>query len=284
MTTSDRDMPFGTVILKVAANRRDSLMINALGLTKRFGDTLAVDSLDLHVGAGEIFGFLGPNGAGKTTSINMMIGILTPTAGRVELAGIDVAKDPLKAKAIIGYVPDQPNIYEKLTAWEFLMFVANLHEVERGRAEKKARNLLKMFDLLDRADEQLGGYSHGMKQKVVIASALLHEPKILFMDEPTVGLDPGSARLVKDILRELASEGVTVFMSTHVLEIAERMCDRVGIIQKGRLLAVGNMDDLREVAAAKGAMKHPEASTLEDLFIELTGGSDYAEVSRYLEG
>jgi|CZCA01.1.fsa_nt_gi ABC-2 type transport system ATP-binding protein len=277
-------MPFGTVILKVAANRRDSLMINALGLTKRFGDTLAVDSLDLHVGAGEIFGFLGPNGAGKTTSINMMIGILTPTAGRVELAGIDVAKDPLKAKAIIGYVPDQPNIYEKLTAWEFLMFVANLHEVERGRAEKKARNLLKMFDLLDRADEQLGGYSHGMKQKVVIASALLHEPKILFMDEPTVGLDPGSARLVKDILRELASEGVTVFMSTHVLEIAERMCDRVGIIQKGRLLAVGNMDDLREVAAAKGAMKHPEASTLEDLFIELTGGSDYAEVSRYLEG
>ncbi|HHY61772.1 MAG: ABC transporter ATP-binding protein [Bacillota bacterium] len=259
-------------------------MINALGLTKRFGDTLAVDSLDLHVGAGEIFGFLGPNGAGKTTSINMMIGILTPTAGRVELAGIDVAKDPLKAKAIIGYVPDQPNIYEKLTAWEFLMFVANLHEVERGRAEKKARNLLKMFDLLDRADEQLGGYSHGMKQKVVIASALLHEPKILFMDEPTVGLDPGSARLVKDILRELASEGVTVFMSTHVLEIAERMCDRVGIIQKGRLLAVGNMDDLREVAAAKGAMKHPEASTLEDLFIELTGGSDYAEVSRYLEG
>lgn len=277
-------MPFGTVILKVAANRRDSLMINALGLTKRFGDTLAVDSLDLHVGAGEIFGFLGPNGAGKTTSINMMIGILTPTAGRVELAGIDVAKDPLKAKAIIGYVPDQPNIYEKLTAWEFLMFVANLHEVERGRAEKKARNLLKMFDLLDRADEQLGGYSHGMKQKVVIASALLHEPKILFMDEPTVGLDPGSARLVKDILRELASEGVTVFMSTHVIEIAERMCDRVGIIQKGRLLAVGNMDDLREVAAAKGAMKHPEASTLEDLFIELTGGSDYAEVSRYLEG
>ncbi len=277
-------MPFGTVILKVAANRRDSLMINALGLTKRFGDTLAVDSLDLHVGAGEIFGFLGPNGAGKTTSINMMIGILTPTAGRVELAGIDVAKDPLKAKAIIGYVPDQPNIYEKLTAWEFLMFVANLHEVERGRAEKKARNLLKMFDLLDRADEQLGGYSHGMKQKVVIASALLHEPRILFMDEPTVGLDPGSARLVKDILRELASEGVTVFMSTHVLEIAERMCDRVGIIQKGRLLAVGNMDDLREVAAAKGAMKHPEASTLEDLFIELTGGSDYAEVSRYLEG
>lgn len=164
------------------------------------------------------------------------------------------------------------------------MFVANLHEVERGRAEKKARNLLEMFELIDRADEQLGGYSHGMRQKVVIASALLHEPRILFMDEPTVGLDPTSARLVKDILRELASEGVTVFMSTHILEIAERMCDRVGIIQKGRLLAVGNMDDLRQAAAAKGAMKHPEASTLEDLFIELTGGSDYAEVSRYLEG
>ncbi|HAN87003.1 MAG: ABC transporter ATP-binding protein [Bacillota bacterium] len=259
-------------------------MIKTYGLTKRFGDTFAVDNLDLSVGAGEIFGFLGPNGAGKTTSINMMIGILMPTAGRVELADIDVAEDPISAKSIIGYVPDQPNVYEKLTAWEFLMFVANLHEVERGRAEKKARNLLEMFELIDRADEQLGGYSHGMRQKVVIASALLHEPRILFMDEPTVGLDPTSARLVKDILRELASEGVTVFMSTHILEIAERMCDRVGIIQKGRLLAVGNMDDLRQAAAAKGAMKHPEASTLEDLFIELTGGSDYAEVSRYLEG
>jgi ABC-2 type transport system ATP-binding protein len=259
-------------------------MIKTYGLTKRFGDTFAVDNLDLSVGAGEIFGFLGPNGAGKTTSINMMIGILMPTAGRVELADIDVAEDPISARSIIGYVPDQPNVYEKLTAWEFLMFVANLHEVERGRAEKKARNLLEMFELIDRADEQLGGYSHGMRQKVVIASALLHEPRILFMDEPTVGLDPTSARLVKDILRELASEGVTVFMSTHILEIAERMCDRVGIIQKGRLLAVGNMDDLRQAAAAKGAMKHPEASTLEDLFIELTGGSDYAEVSRYLEG
>ncbi|NLH87264.1 MAG: ABC transporter ATP-binding protein [Firmicutes bacterium] len=259
-------------------------MIKTYGLTKRFGDTFAVDNLDLSVGAGEIFGFLGPNGAGKTTSINMMIGILMPTAGRVELADIDVAEDPISAKSIIGYVPDQPNVYEKLTAWEFLMCVANLHEVERGRAEKKARNLLEMFELIDRADEQLGGYSHGMRQKVVIASALLHEPRILFMDEPTVGLDPTSARLVKDILRELASEGVTVFMSTHILEIAERMCDRVGIIQKGRLLAVGNMDDLRQAAAAKGAMKHPEASTLEDLFIELTGGSDYAEVSRYLEG
>lgn len=259
-------------------------MIKTYGLTKRFGDTFAVDNLDLSVGAGEIFGFLGPNGAGKTTSINMMIGILMPTAGRVELADIDVAEDPISAKSIIGYVPDQPNVYEKLTAWEFLMFVANLHEVERGRAEKKARNLLEMFELIDRADEQLGGYSHGMRQKVVIASALLHEPRILFMDEPTVGLDPTSARLVKDILRELASEGVTVFMSTHILEIAERMCDRVGIIQKGRLLAVGNMDDLRQAAAAKGAVKHPEASTLEDLFIELTGGSDYAEVSRYLEG
>lgn len=259
-------------------------MIKTRGLTKRFGDTLAVDNLDLNVGAGEIFGFLGPNGAGKTTTINMMIGILMPTAGRVELAEIDVATDPLGAKAIVGYVPDQPNVYEKLTAWEFLMFVANLHEVERGRAERRAKNLLDMFDIIDRADEQLGGFSHGMRQKVVIASALLHEPKILFMDEPTVGLDPTSARLVKDILRELASEGVTVFMSTHILEIAERMCDRVGIIQEGRLLAVGNMDDLRQAAAAKGTMKHPEASTLEDLFIELTGGSEYAEVSRYLEG
>ncbi|MEA4882449.1 MAG: ABC transporter ATP-binding protein [Clostridia bacterium] len=258
-------------------------MISAVGLSKRFGDTAAVDNLDLQVRSGEIFGFLGPNGAGKTTTISMMIGIMTPTSGRVEIDGIDVQKDPIKAKALIGYVPDQPNVYEKLTAWEFLMFVGNLYGMERKRAERKARNMLEMFGLADRAFEQTGGFSHGMKQKVVIASALLHDPKALFMDEPTVGLDPRSARMVKDILKELAGQGVTVFMSTHVLEIAERMCDRVGIIQKGRLLAVGTMDDLRQAAAKSSGVERPEASTLEDLFIELTGGSDYAEVSRYLE-
>ena len=262
-------------------------MITAQGLTKRYGDVLAVDNVDLQVNAGEIFGFLGPNGAGKTTTINMLIGITAPTSGVVRLGGVDVAREPERAKSIVGYVPDQPNVYEKLTAWEFLMFVANLYGMDRARAEHRAGQLLEMFELSDRAHEQTGGFSHGMRQKVVIAAALLHEPKILFMDEPTVGLDPRSARMVKDILRELAHEGVTVFMTTHVLEIAERMCDRIGIIQKGKLLTVGTMDDLRAAAAAKGAVAGAEGAagaTLEDLFLELTGGADYAEVSRYLEG
>ena len=262
-------------------------MITAQGLTKRYGDVLAVDDVDLQVNAGEIFGFLGPNGAGKTTTINMLIGITAPTSGVVRLGGIDVAREPERAKSIVGYVPDQPNVYEKLTAWEFLMFVANLYGMDRARAEHRAKQLLEMFELSDRAHEQTGGFSHGMRQKVVIAAALLHEPRILFMDEPTVGLDPRSARMVKDILRELAHEGVTVFMTTHVLEIAERMCDRIGIIQKGKLLTVGTMDDLRSAAAAKGAVSGVEGAagaTLEDLFLELTGGADYAEVSRYLEG
>jgi len=262
-------------------------LITAQGLTKRYGDVLAVDDVDLQVNAGEIFGFLGPNGAGKTTTINMLIGITSPTSGVVRLGVVDVAREPERAKSIVGYVPDQPNVYEKLTAWEFLMFVANLYGMDRARAEHRARQLLEMFELSDRAREQTGGFSHGMRQKVVIAAALLHEPKILFMDEPTVGLDPRSARMVKDILRELAHEGVTVFMTTHVLEIAERMCDRIGIIQKGKLLTVGTMDDLRAAAAAKGAVAGAEGAagaTLEDLFLELTGGADYAEVSRYLEG
>ncbi|MGB4338701.1 MAG: ABC transporter ATP-binding protein [Bacillota bacterium] len=259
-------------------------MIQARGLTKRYGDMFAVDGLDLDVEAGEIFGFLGPNGAGKTTTINMLIGITAPTSGTVTLGGVNVHTDPEKAKAMVGYVPDQPNMYDKLTAWEFLMFVANLYGMDRKRAERRAWQLLEMFELTDRAREQTGGFSHGMKQKTVIAAALLHEPRILFMDEPTVGLDPRSARQVKDILRELAREGCTVFLTTHVLEIAERMCDRIGIIQKGKLLTVGTMEDLRRAASAKGAPAAVNGSTLEDLFLELTGGADYAEVSRYLEG
>lgn len=259
-------------------------MIIAQALTKRFGDFVAVDGVDLEIRSGEIFGFLGPNGAGKTTTINMLIGITTPTSGKVTLSGIDVLAEPERAKALVGYVPDQPNMYEKLTAWEFLMFVANIYGMDRTRAERRAAQLLEMFELGDRAREQTGGFSHGMRQKMVIAAALLHEPKILFMDEPTVGLDPRSARQVKEILRELAKEGVTVFLTTHVLEIAERMCDRIGIIQKGKLLTVGTMEDLRRTAAAKGTSAGDNGSTLEDLFLELTGGADYAEVSRYLEG
>ena len=213
----------------------------------------------------------------------MLIGITAPTSGIVTLNGIDVACEPCDAKSIIGYVPDQPNIYERLTAWEFLLFVAGLYNMDRNAAKHKAIRLLKMFDLSDRASEQMGSFSHGMRQKVIIASALLHEPKILFLDEPIVGLDPRSARIVKDILRELANEGVTIFMATHILEIAERMCDRIGIIQKGNLLAIGTMDELWIEARKRGEASDIRDLTLEDLFLEMTGGKDYTEVLRYLE-
>jgi ABC-2 type transport system ATP-binding protein len=264
--------------------RESSGGIRAEGLTKRFGDLTAVDSLDLYVKAGELFCFLGPNGAGKTTTIRMLIGTLVPTKGRVLLDGIDVYKEPVRAKQIIGYVPDEPNVYEKLTALEFLSFIADIYRLDKARAKKRALELLDMFELSDRADQQMGGFSHGMKQKMVLAAALLHEPRILFLDEPTVGLDPKSARMFKDILRGLCDRGITVFMSTHILEIAERMADRVGIIQKGKLRAVGSVDELRTLARKSDEKLNGTQMTLEDLFLELTGGSEYEEVSRYLEG
>ena len=258
--------------------------IQAEALTKRFGDLTAVDGLDLHVMPGELFCFLGPNGAGKTTTIRMLNGTLVPTKGRVLLDGIDVYKEPVKAKQIIGYVPDEPNVYEQLTALEFLSFIADVYRLDKARAKKRALELVDMFELSDRADQQMGGFSHGMKQKMVPAAALLHEPRILFLDEPTVGLDPKSARMFKDILRGLCDRGITVFMSTHILEIAERMADRVGIIQNGKLRAVGSVDELRALASKSDEKLSGTQMTLEDLFLELTGGSEYEEVSRYLEG
>ena len=250
-------------------------MIAAVELTKKYGGLLAVDRLDLSVGPGEVFGFLGPNGAGKTTTIKMLTGLLTPTSGRALVCGVDVGEDPVKAKSLLGYVPDTPDVYEKLTARELLQFVADLRKMDRRRAACRIQELLEFFELEDRQDELLGGYSHGMKQKVCIACALLGEPRVLFMDEPTVGLDPKSAKSVKDILRSFADKGGTVFLSTHVLEIAERMCDRVGIIQNGRLIAQGTIDELRRktVPGREGA----EVS-LEDLFLKLTGGEEYKEL------
>jgi ABC-2 type transport system ATP-binding protein len=181
-------------------------------------------------------------------------------------------------------VPDEPNVYEQLTALEFLSFIADVYRLDKARAKKRALELVDMFELSDRADQQMGGFSHGMKQKMVLAAALLHEPRILFLDEPTVGLDPKSARMFKDILRGLCDRGITVFMSTHILEIAERMADRVGIIQNGKLRAVGSVDELRALASKSDEKLSGTQMTLEDLFLELTGGSEYEEVSRYLEG
>ncbi len=248
-------------------------MIQARGLTKRYGDLLAVDSLDLSVAPGEIFGFLGPNGAGKTTTIKMLTGLLRPTAGRALIGGYDIQEQPLAAKALIGYVPDTPFLYEKLTGREFLRFIARLYDLEAEPAGRRADELLRFFNLEDRADDLIQSYSHGMRQKLALTAALLHEPRAFFLDEPTVGLDPRSARQVKDLLRHLARQGTAIFMSTHILEIAERMCDRVGIIDHGRLIACGTMAELRAGGDA----------SLEDIFLQLTGGAEVAELARHLE-
>lgn len=256
-------------------------MIKTTDLSKKYGQLTAVDRLNITVNPGEIFGFLGPNGAGKTTTIKMLVGLLAPTSGKAEVCGIDVGRDPVKAKALLGFVPDTPDIYEKLTARELLEFVADLRKMDRKKADVRIQELLALFELVGRQDELLGGYSHGMKQKICIACGLLSEPKVLFLDEPTVGLDPRSARLVKDVLRKTADDGGTVFLSTHVLEIAERMCDRVGIIQKGVLIAEGTIDELRRRTVPG---KAGEDVSLEDLFLKLTGGEEYRELIKHLSG
>ncbi len=240
-------------------------MIKLINLTKNYGKLTAVNKINLHVTQGEIFGFLGPNGAGKTTTIKMMAGLLQPTGGSILINGHDVQKEPLKAKFITGFIPDRPFLYEKLTATEFMNFVAALYEMKDSR--KRIRKLLDLFGLPEWADELVENFSHGMKQRLVMASALLHEPKVLVVDEPMVGLDPRGARLVKDIFKDLASKGVTVFMSTHTLEIVEQMCTRVAIINKGELIADGSVEDL-------GRMASMSASHLEPIFLKLTGGDE----------
>ncbi|OGW52613.1 MAG: ABC transporter [Nitrospirae bacterium RBG_19FT_COMBO_55_12] len=236
-----------------------------MNLTKIYGKLVAVDGVNLDVARGEIFGFLGPNGAGKTTTIKMMAGLLQPSNGSAIIGGYDVQKDPLQAKSITGFIPDRPFLYEKLTAVEYLHFVAGLFEM--GDPKKRIEELLALFGLNDWANELVENFSHGMKQRLVMAAALLHEPKVLVVDEPMVGLDPRGARLVKDIFKDLASRGVTVFMSTHTLEIVEQMCTRVAIINRGKIIAEGSVEDL-------GRMARMPESHLEPIFLRLTGGDE----------
>ena len=243
-------------------------MIKLTELTKIYGKLVAVNHLNLEVLPGEIFGFLGPNGAGKTTTIKMIAGLLQPTSGTIHVGGHDIRTAPLKAKAITGFIPDRPYIYEKLTATEFMLFIARLYDVPE--AQRKTRELLHLFGLDDWSHELVENFSHGMKQRLVMASALLHDPKVLVVDEPMVGLDPRGARLVKDIFKDLASKGVTVFMSTHTLEIVEQMCTRVAIINKGEIIAEGSVDDL-------GRMARMPDSHLEPIFLRLTGGDETVE-------
>jgi ABC-2 type transport system ATP-binding protein len=249
-------------------------LIRTQDLVKRFGATVAVDQVTFQVAAGEVFGFLGPNGAGKTTTIKMIVGLLQPTSGVVEVAGFNLQEQPVKAKSVCGYLPDTPNLYPKLSARELLRFVGDLYEINEERIERRSQDLLKLFELVDAADDPIDTYSHGMQQKTALASALLHDPQVLIMDEPTVGLDPRSARLIKDILRQLARRGAAIFLSTHILEIAERMCDRIGIINEGRLIAVGTMQELRTMGKGE--------TSLEEIFLNLTGGAEYAEIAEVL--
>jgi ABC-2 type transport system ATP-binding protein len=250
-------------------------LIETTRLVKRYGDKVAVDDVSFQVHAGEIFGFLGPNGAGKTTTIKMIVGLLRPSAGTVRVAGYDVVAQPVQAKAACGYVPDEPNLYAKLTGRELLRFVGDLYGLDTAQAARRSEELLRLFGLSEAADDTTDSYSHGMQQKTSLAAALVHDPKVLILDEPTVGLDPKSARLIKDLLRQMAGRGAAVMLSTHILEIAQNMCDRIGIINQGKLIAVGTMNELRGLGQGE--------SSLEDIFLALTGGAEYAEIAEVLK-
>jgi ABC-2 type transport system ATP-binding protein len=256
---------------------RPSPIIQASGLTKRFGKFVAVRDVTLDVAAGQVFGFLGPNGAGKTTTIRMLTGLVRPTSGSALVAGFDVGQEPREVKRRVGYLAETPYLYPKLTAREFLAFMGGLYEVPPHVTRQRIEALLSLFELADKADELVETYSHGMRQKLALAGAMLHEPPVLFLDEPTSGLDPRSARLVKDLLVALVGRGHTVFLSTHVLEIAEQLCHRVGIIDHGQVVATGTLDELRHQA-------HSQAYSLEDIFLQLTGGSEERELATFLRG
>ena len=240
-------------------------MIELRNLTKTFGDFTAVDRLNLEVVPGEILGFLGPNGAGKTTTIRMMAGILKPTGGTAIIGGYDIARRPLEAKRTFGFIPDRPFLYEKLTGGEFLRFVSGLYDLPGARGRERRGRLLELFELEAWKNEPVSSYSHGMKQRLVMAGALLPEPRVLIVDEPMVGLDPKAARLVKQIFREAAGAGVSLFMSTHSLEVAAETCDRIAIILQGKLIAQGTVKELERMVDGDGA-------SLESIFLELTGG------------
>jgi len=235
--------------------------VSVRGLRKKFARP-AVDGIDLTINAGEFYGLLGPNGAGKTTTLRMIAGLLTPDFGSIEVFGIDVLRDPLSAKALIAWLPDEPLLYDKLTVAEYLEFIAGLWRMDARKAERNAKEILERLDLWEHRDDRCEGFSRGMKQKAALAGALIHEPRLLILDEPLTGLDASIARQVKDLLLERARAGCTILLTTHIMDVAERLVDRIGIIQSGRLLAEGTLDELR---AQSG---HP-GSTLEEVFLNL---------------
>jgi len=242
----------------------DALVIR--GLTKTFRAP-AVDDLNLTIRSGELYALLGPNGAGKTTTLRMVAGLLKPDAGSISVFGVDTLADPLAAKRLIAWAPDEPMLYDRLTPLEYLEFVAGLWGVEAKAASARSEDLLRMLGLWEERGRRCEGFSRGMKQKTALAGALIHDPKLLILDEPLTGLDAGAARQVKDLLTARTKTGATVILTTHILEVAERMADRIGIIQHGRLLTEGRLEDLRAQAGDRDA-------SLEDLFLELTGQTE----------
>jgi len=242
-------------------------------LAKTYGPLTAVDELTLAIDEGCVFGFIGRNGAGKTTTIRMMMGLLEPTSGTVVIGGHDIRREPEKAKALTGYLPDHPFLYDKLTAYEFLRFVGGLYGVPEDVRDERSRQLLDDFALTHRASELIETYSHGMKQRLALASALLHEPRVLVLDEPMVGLDPQGALDFRRLLARLAEEGRTIFLSTHSLAVAEELCDRIGVLDRGRLVALGDLAELRERAAAMPSARDLRdlngSATLESVFLQL---------------
>ncbi|MFC1862721.1 ABC transporter ATP-binding protein [Thermodesulfobacteriota bacterium] len=244
-------------------------MIKLIGLTKQYKGMKAVDDLNLEIKKGEIYGFLGPNGAGKTTTIKMMAGVLKPTKGRIIIDGMDIAEEPSKVKRCTGFIPDRPFLYEKLTGKEFLKFISGLYNRNHSTSvDNNIMDILEVFDLSHWCDELIESYSHGMKQRLVMCGALLHDPKVLIVDEPMVGLDPRGARLVKDIFRSQSKKGTTIFMSTHTLEVAQEVCQKVSIIQTGKIIATGTPEELGKETGVDG--------NLEKAFLKLTEGKKVA--------
>lgn len=237
-------------------------MIELNHLVKKFGDLTAVNDITLSVPRGEFFAVLGPNAAGKTTTIRILAGLIKPTSGTAKIAGFDVQKEPLEARRRLAYVPDFPFLYDKLTPWEFFRFIGQLFQMDEAQIQKASRELVPRFNLEAFINKPIEGLSHGTRQRVAIVSALMHDPEVLVIDEPMVGLDPQHARILKDVLKERSIAGMTVFLSTHQLSVAEEMADRIGIIHQGRLAAVGTWDELRKQSGASGA--------LENAFLSLT--------------
>jgi len=257
---------FLTLLTLLTRNAINAIVIEIKKLNKTFGDCRALNNLNITAGPGEIFGFLGPNGAGKTTAVKIISGILRPTSGTVLIGGHDILTDTIEAKRTLAYIPDEPFVYPKLTGYEFLRFIGDIYKVPFSYQKSEIPSLLKIFDLTKFSHELLEAYSHGMKQKLLIAGVLLRRPKVLLFDEPTVGLDPKSIKKFKDILVGLSKKGTTIFMCTHILEMAQKLCTKIAIVNFGRLVAEGTMADLKKVAAIDNDGVH----SLENIFLKLT--------------